>query len=63
MEVFNFVELLFIHTVQFGDVDFLRPLFSAVWIVFSYICLHCLKVVSMVKGANSVIWLYVFSFD
>jgi hypothetical protein len=52
------------HAVLFGDVGLLHPLFSAgLMIVFSYICLCCVKVVSVVKGASSLIWLYIFSFD
>jgi len=43
MEIFNFVELFFIHTVQFGNVGFLHPLFSAIlMIVCCCICLCCL---------------------
>lgn len=44
MEMFNFVELFFIHTVQFGNVEFLHPLFSAILMIMCrHICLCCLK--------------------
>ena len=58
----SFVELFFVHTIQFGNAGFLYPLFSSIsMVVCRYICLCCLKNVYRVKGAGSVIWFHLFS--